>query len=96
MAWSRFLLALMAAVCTAQAFAAPATVATLDEIRKQTHYGMELTGWIDVDEAGAVSAHGLDQDVAKLPPAVVTLVAQAASGWRFASTEFSGFLRDGC
>lgn len=85
MTWSRFLLALMAAVCTAQAFAAPATVATLDEIRKQTHYSMELTGWIDVDEAGAVSAHGLDQDVAKLPPAVVTLVAQAAAGWRFAS-----------
>ncbi|MUV15497.1 hypothetical protein [Noviluteimonas gilva] len=80
MTWLKLALALMLAFCVT-----PASAIDHEEIRKQAHYRMDLTGWIEVDQAGAVTAHGLDQDVAKLPPSVVTRVAQAASGWRFAS-----------
>ena len=80
MTWLKSALALMLGFI---GFAASA--ANLDEIRKQTRYSMDLTGWLDIDGAGMVTAHGLDQDVAKLPPSVVSRVAQAASGWRFAT-----------
>lgn len=79
MTWLKLALALTLAFCVA-----PASAVDRDKIRKQAHYGMDLTGWIEVDQAGAVTAHGLDQDVAKLPPSVVTRIAQAAPGWRFA------------
>ena len=50
MTWLKSALALMLAFI---GFAASA--ANLDEIRKQTHYRMDLTGWLDIDGAGVVT-----------------------------------------
>jgi len=84
MTWLKFGSTLALVLSFSSAFAAPATVATLDEIRKQTHYTMGLTGWIDIDASGAVTAHRLDQHVATLPSSVVTAISRAVAGWRFA------------
>ena len=85
MNWLKAGMALTFALCFSSVSAA-----NLDHIHKQTHYSMLLTGWINIDKEGGVTGHRLDQDVAKLPPLVVTWVAQAVSEWRFAPYEVDG------
>ncbi|MGO4550469.1 hypothetical protein AB4059_05120 [Lysobacter sp. 2RAF19] len=59
--------------------------ASANERDAQSHYSMMLTGSVDIDREGAVTAHQLDQESAQLPAPVVAWVAQVVPKWRFAS-----------
>lgn len=51
-------------------------------VRKQVESSMLVTGTVDVEPDGRVSAHALDQPD-KLPPGVVELIGQAVPHWAF-------------
>lgn len=61
-------------------------------VRKQVIASMVVTGQIGVDERGNVVSHQLDQ-VEKLPPAVVGLLAKAVPQWRFEPVVVDGVAR---
>jgi len=52
------------------------------EIRKQVEASTLVTGMIDIEPDGSVSAHVLDHPE-KLPEAVSSLIGRASPGWRF-------------
>lgn len=52
------------------------------EVRKQVEASMVVTGTIDIEPDGSVSAHTVDRSEA-LPEGVTALLAQAIPGWRF-------------
>lgn len=51
-------------------------------VRKQVESSLSVTGSIDIDAAGEVVAHTLDQPE-KLPKGIVDMVARIAPRWRF-------------
>jgi hypothetical protein len=52
------------------------------EIRKQVEASTLVTGMIDIEPDGSVSAHVIDHPE-KLPEAVANLIGRASPGWRF-------------
>lgn len=60
----------------------PAFAAMPAEYLRQAEASMLLTGRIEVDAEGKVTAYSLD-DEAKLPPEAVIIVRRAAPTWRF-------------
>lgn len=70
------------------AFVATA-IAGVAQVRKQVEMSMLVSGTIDIDQAGVVVAHSLEQPD-KLPPAVVELLGKAVPQWRFEPVKVDG------
>lgn len=75
----RLLGALLAIACLVPLIA---HAQTAREMRKQVEGSMLVTGSIDIDRDGAITAHSIDQQE-KLPPYVVSLIDRAVPALRF-------------
>jgi TonB family protein len=74
---------LVLALCLATAVVcAPAAAPTAHTMKQQVEARMLVTGSIDIEPDGHVSAVSLDE-LEKIPDAVVDLVERAAAKWRF-------------
>lgn len=71
--WFGVLLALLAGTAMAQ---------SAQQVRKQAEASMVVTGHVDIEADGSVSAHVIDHRE-KLPDYVVSMVDRAAQTWRF-------------
>jgi hypothetical protein len=80
MTLSRWILA--GALAATAGAAAPAHAQSAAEMRKLIEARMHVSGTIDIEPDGSVSAHAIE-DAADVPREVRGLIAQAAGTWRF-------------
>lgn len=58
-------------------------------VRKQVEASMLVTGTVQIDTAGKVVGHSLDEQE-KLPPGVVAVIDKAVPGWTFEPVQIDG------